>query len=223
MNQIAEYKWKLAWCCFAILIAVFCVVMYHHYDKTWFGNFVSAFGVLLTLYPTLLIFVQSRADSEKSTRDQLDHLQKLSQQELEKSEQLTQKHIDKLDASTKEQIAEFKNTTAEQIKAFEENTNKQIQNYVAQTTEIVKRLEDNSVLLAEILLRQLEEDMTILNNKLVEANKNFEDRSKWKWLRSPADREAELGRWKRYINSLQQKLNYLNEKWKQVKAFLGGE
>lgn len=223
MNQIAIYKWKLAWCCFAILIAVFCVVMYHHYDKTWFGNFVSAFGVLLTLYPTLIIFVQSRADSEKSTRNQLDHLQKLSQQELEKSEQLNQKHIDKLDASTKEQIAEFKKTTAEQIKAIEENTNRQIENYIKQTTEIVAKLNDNSVLLAEILLRQLEEKLGELNTQLNNAYAQYKDLQGFKFLRTNQEREEQLNRQRSFINRVEQAITYVRNKLQQVKAFLGGE
>lgn len=245
LKWVTVHKWKMAWGCFAILIALFCIVMYFHHNKNWFGNFVSAFGVLLTLYPTLLIFVQSRADSDKSTREQLDHLQKLSQAEIEVNRDLNQKQIDKIDLSTREQIEEFRKTTAAQIKAIEENTNKQIQeqnklteqhiaalmkatqlqidNYAKQTNEVVARLEDNSILLAEILLRQLEEKLGELSGHLNNAQARYEDLQGFKFLRTPKEREDQLARQRGLIQKLEQAVTYVRNKLQQVKTFLSGK
>lgn len=217
-----KHKWKMAWCCFAILIAVFSIVTYKFHSKDWYALFLQVFGLMLTIYPTVLIFVQSRADGDRSMRAHLEQLQLLNQKEMDTMQVLFQKQIDVIVNSTKEQINEFKNTTNEQIKAIEANTNKQIENYTKQTTEIVTRLEDNSVLLAELLIRQLETDISILNSKLDDANKKLAERSKWKLLRTPEEKQKELGAWNNYIGKLQEKLHFLNSKWKQVKNFLNG-
>lgn len=245
MDKIIKYKWRIAWFFYAVQIIVFCVVMYHHNKATWFGNFVSIFGLLLTMYPTLLMFLQSRAESDKSTREQLDHLQKLSQSEIDENRKLNEKQINKIDLSTKEQIEEFRKTTSEQIKAIEENTNKQIQeqnklteqhiaalmkatqlqidNYAKQTTEIVSRLEDNSLLLAEILLRQLEEKLGELNGHLNNAHKEYENLQGFKLLRTPREREDQLTRQRGLIQKLEQAVTYVRNKLQQVKTFLSGK
>ena len=242
---IVKYKWKLAWCCYALLIAVFLFFVVKYNKETWFPLILQIFGLILPVYPTVLIFIQSRADSEKAMRSQLDHLQQLNQQEVETMRELFQKQMNIIDAGTKEQIAEFKKTTTEQIKAIDENTaiqieeqrrltqaqiealngstQKQIENYSRQTSEVVSRLEENSMLLAELLLRQLEEKLGELNNMLDGANKQYKSIQTWKLGRTEQEKQAQLSNQKGYISRIQQAINYVTDKFYKVKEVLANK
>ncbi len=242
--NLKKYRWALAWCCYALLIGVFVFFVTEYNTQPWFPTILQIFGLIIPIYPTILIFIQSRAAGQKDMQLQLQHFQNLNQQEIDAMQAMFQQQIDAINTSANNQIAEFKNTTNNQIEAIhnstklqldEQNkftnqqiealnaaTQQQIENYAQQTSQVVSRLEDNSILLAEILLRQLEDKLGELKNMLSSANTDYQNLKSWQLLRLPQDREMQLTRQKNFIARIEKAISYINEKCQKIKEFLNG-
>ncbi len=243
--SISKHRWTLAWFCYVLLIFSFVFFVVEYNNESWFTTILQIYGLIIPIYPTILIFIQSRAASNRDLQAQLQHLQLLNQQKIDAMQKFFQEQIDTINNSANKQIAEFKNTTNLQIKTIQDTTQtqieeqrsltnkqidalysatqKQIENYATQTSVIVARLEDNSTLLAEILLRQLEDKLGELNTMLSNANNNFINLNTWQLLRTPEEKEAQLTRQKDYITRIEQTLSHFNNKWQQIKDFLNAK
>ncbi|MBI1267687.1 MAG: hypothetical protein GC193_09695 [Cryomorphaceae bacterium] len=209
-NFFRKYQWKLAWTGFALMLVVFVLIVLNYNIEHWFPTFLQSFGIALTLYPTVLIFVQSRKESDRSLQIQLEHLQKLNQDEINEMRHLFQKQMD-----------EFKLGTNEQVQALYESTQKQIEHYAEQTEKIIGELNTNSQLLAEILLRQLEDGLEKAHKEVSRAEAAYRDLSGFKLLRSKPEREAQLIKQRGIIVRLKEWVNYLQSKCIELHNYLG--
>jgi hypothetical protein len=209
-DWLLRHKWRLSWSGFGGLLCIFVWVVVKYNNANWFSVFLQSYGLVLSIYPTVLIFVQSRSESDKALRLQLEHLQKLNQDEIDTLRILFQNQMD-----------EFKARTSEQIQAIHESTQKQIEHYAAQTEKIVGELNTNSQLLAEILLRQLEEGLDQAQKEVNKAEAVYRDLSGFKLLRTKPEREAQLTRQRGVVARLKEWASYLQLKCNELHKYLG--
>lgn len=200
IEKLKRYKWLLLWIGFAVLATAYVTGLFIFSEKVWFDRFLNTFGILCSLYIAVLVFFHSRAESEKALRAQIDKLQEL----------------------TNDQILAFKEAINEQILSFETGIQAQIDNYSDETVKVVRQLKDNSIILAKSLQNQLENDYKKINKELNTARNNFTERKRWKLLRTPATKNAEIQRWERYIAALENQLKYLKDKWDNTNDYING-
>lgn len=210
IENLLKYKWRLFWCFFIVLAALFVFMAVFFRDQSWIGSVLQTFGTVIAIYPTILLAYQSKAESERLNRLHLDHLQKLNQDEITEMRNLFQKQIDTLT-----------NSTNEQIKAIQDATRKQIENYTEQTNKLVEKLTDNSVLLAELLKRELEDALDQAESNLNKANAKYEDLQGFKLLRTKEEREVQLQQQAGFIERMKKWIDYLQGKYKMIKNYLG--
>ena len=151
-------KWKFYWLVFIILVCMFIFLAIFFEDKKWIGNALQTLGSISGVYATVLVFLHSKQSSDKQFREQLDYLQMLNAQQIEALHYSTEKQINKLQELTEKQIT-----------ALSENTAKQIQTYSGETKKIINELIDNSILLGEILKRELEKAILQTDQQIKDA------------------------------------------------------
>ncbi|MFN8864980.1 MAG: hypothetical protein ACK500_10545 [Flavobacteriales bacterium] len=222
-GPLKHYKWKLAWGGFVLLLMCFLFITVKFNGSSWFGIFLQTAGTVLTLYPTIIIFAQSRRESEDAHNRHLTHLQELNNTEINEMRVLFQQQMDTLSKNTALQVEELRRLTGEQIAALQVNTQKQIDHYAQQTEKIVLELNTNSQLLAEILLRQLEDATEKAQKELSRAEAAYRDLSGFKIGRTRPEREQQLIRQRGIISRLKSWLDYLKDKCNELHKYLGYE
>ena len=103
---------------------------------------------------------------------------------------------------------------------MEENTDKQISNNTQQTSYLINELKNNSVLLGELLCRQLEDSIVATQKEITKANRKFGTTQEWKLLRTPQEKEEQINRIGDFVNRLENSLQYFTDKYNKVKQFL---
>jgi len=178
------------------------------------------------------VFLQSKEESDKQFKDQLDHMQFLNNQQIQALQHSTEKQINtlleinskKISALyelTEKQISALQDVTEKQIEALQRNTNEQIMSFEKQISEVTTKLSENSILLAEILGRELEKSIDIYTSAIKQEEERYNDLSEWKLLRTPQDKEKQLNKsWNR-IQNIKNGLKYLMTKYNQVRQYLG--
>jgi glucan phosphoethanolaminetransferase (alkaline phosphatase superfamily) len=126
-----RYKWPSSSGVFALMTGLLICLVTLFEDKPWLGNALQTVCTIIGLYATVLIFLQSKEESDRQFREHLEHLRELNSREIEALYKATEKQIEAIQQSTLNQIS-----------AFEKQTN-----------AIAEKLSDNSILLAEILGR----------------------------------------------------------------------
>lgn len=221
MSWVRENKWFLIWSVFGIAVVSFVCYVIIHISKNDFNAALLQFGsILIPLFAAIIIMLQNNEQIAESTKIQVEHLQKLNDREIDELQKLFQKQIDTLVESTNKQIEEFRKMTNEQIKSFQETSSKQIQSNAEQTQQVVAELKENSVLLAEILKRQLEEAIVDFEHRLQNANGTLKNLAEFKLFRTEAEKKQQIDKQTKVVAKISEWLNYLREKYKGVKRFL---
>lgn len=193
------HRWKIAWAAFAVLCAFLIAGTAVFWERTWLPNFLQAYATVIGLYLAVLVFVQGKSESDAALRLQLAHLQQLNQQEIEAMRELFQRQID----------------------ALAENTNKQIQQHAEQTNRVVQKLENNSILLAELLSKQLEDTLRETDEQIATEEKRLRDLNGWKWLRTPEEKRVQLTQQHGALNWRRRWRQYWGQKYDQLKQHFG--
>lgn len=192
-------KWYLYWLGFIILFSAGIGFAFFFNQSKWFPQFIQIYGISIPILFGLIIYLQSNESQRIDSNNKLKTLEN----------------------NTKKQIAEQQKLVEKQIKAIQENTDRQIQNYINQTQNLVEELKNNSVLLAEILNRQLEDAIIKTNEEIEILEGNYQDANRWKFLRTQDEKDEELSRIEEINDWLQRKKDYFMEKFNIIQNFLG--
>lgn len=122
------------------------------------------------------------------------------------------------DRATREQMDHMQALTQKQIDALAANTNRQIQEYSRETTKVVSKLSENSLLLAELLKRELEEAIGENNDLHERAEKEFKKAHQRQFLRTPDERAAQIAQSGRFLERVKAWGQYLNRKYQNLIA-----
>lgn len=156
-----------------------------------------------------------------STDKQISTFQELTRKQIDALQSSTEKHINTMQEISARENESLRVSTEKQIDALHKATYEEISSFEQKMTEVTEKLTDNSVLLAEILGRELEKSISIYNNSIKREEAKYNDLSSWKFLRTQQEREQQLrNQWDK-IEQIRQGCNYLIQKYKQVKSFLG--
>lgn len=231
MKILKKYKWIINWFAFAILNGVFVYVAFQFEDKPWLPNVLQTLGTISAIYLSLIIFLQSKEGTDNQFREQLNHLQQLNSnqiialqastdRQIKALQDLNGKQIIALQDSTDKQISALQELTERQIEALQRTTFDQISSFEKEIKEVTNRLSENSILLAEILGRELEKSIDLFNGVIQNEQARYNDLSGWKILRTPEEREVQLKNQLVRIEQLKKAVDYLIEKYNNVRKFL---
>ncbi|OFX16702.1 MAG: hypothetical protein A2033_12825 [Bacteroidetes bacterium GWA2_31_9] len=207
-------------------------------EKEWLGNVLQAIGTISGIYLTIIIFLQSNEESDKQFRKQfrkqLEHLQILNSKQIDALQSSTEKQIKTFQDLNSKQILALQELNAKQIdalhyeterqiKTIQESTNEQIYSFEQQINYVTNKLKDNSILLAEILSRELEKSLEYYSSILSREEAKYNDLADWKLLRTKEERERQLNQQWNRLEQIKNGYNYLIVKYKNLKQFLGIE
>jgi len=196
---LKSHKWWLHWSFLSVLLLLFVFVAFFFQDQDWVSNVLQTIGTVVGFYLTIIIFLYSKEDSDKQFREHLAHLNKINNEQIQALHNSTEKQIDTLHKLTNDQIS-----------AFEKQIN-----------DVTSKLSDNSILLAEILGRELEKSLDFYSNALNKEKREYEDLSKWKLLRTDEERQIQLkNKWAR-IQGIQKGVDSIVSKYNSLRGFLG--
>lgn len=224
MKWIKNHKWTCCWIIFCVVVLSFITYIVQHISKNDFNGALLQFGsILIPLFAAIIIMLQNNDQMDKSTKTQLEHLQNLNDREIEEMQRLFQRQIDTLTDSTNKQIEEFRKMTNEQIKILQENTSKQIQSNTEQTQKVVDELTDNSVLLGEILKRELEKAIQLNAQQLQNAEKVLEDLKGFKLGRTDEEKANQISQQSKYLTWLKTWKSKLHRKYNALREIFQDE
>jgi hypothetical protein len=201
MNTPTEWRarftrniWVLAWLGFAVLFCFMFVEAVLHWEKQWLSNFLTTYGTGLAILLAVLIYAHGQAASEKATREQMAHLQKLNQEEIAEMRILFQRQMDHM----------------------AEQTNRQIMEYSRETLKVVSKLEENSLLLGEILKRNLENAIDDYEGREADANHALVKAESFQLLRTPEQKAAEMQRRRAHLERVRSVKNFFVDMYHRV-------
>jgi hypothetical protein len=189
-------RWVVAWTAFALLFGFMIVEAVLYWQEQWLSNFLSSYGTGLALLLAVLIYAHGQAAQAKTTREYMQHLQQLNQEEIAEMRKLFQQQMDHLSAQTNRQITE----------------------YSRETLKVVSKLEENSLLLGEILKRNLEESISDFNSRLAQAQIDLSKVESWQPMRTPEQKAAQVANQYTRITQLQQARDYLLTKYHKLRG-----
>lgn len=194
--RFGRNRWILAWAGVASLFAFMVAGTWLFADKPWQGAFMQNMSTAIPIYAAVLIYLQSKAAGDKVVREQMEHLQRVNQEEITEMRKLFQLQMDHLSAQTNRQITE----------------------YSRETLKVVSKLEENSLLLGEILKRNLEESISDFNGRLAQAQTDLSKVESWQPLRTPEQKATQVASQYTRINQLQQARDYLLTKYHKLRG-----
>lgn len=156
-----------------------------------------------------------------TTKKQIEVLIENSKKQIEVIQTDTEKLIASQGEITLNHINALHSTTEKQIEAMQRTTFQQISSFEQQITPIVNNLSDNSVLLAEILGRELEKALESYQNAINREEAKYRDLSTWKFMRTAMEKEHQLNSQWRRIEAIKRGYDYLVNKYNQVREYLG--
>lgn len=118
----------------------------------------------------------------------------------------------------REQMDHIKEQTDKQIAAIAMNTNRQITEYSRETLKVVSKLEENSLLLGEILKRNLEEAIGDFDERIAHAEQDLRSSASWKLLRTPEEKAQQLAHRKNRLEQLTNWRHYLYGKYERLRG-----
>jgi len=198
----------------------------------WKNDLLQALGTIGGFYLTIVIFLYSKEDSDNqfkeyiyqqqlSTSTQIHAVQASSQSEIENLQKVNSEHLQEVARLTQIQIANLNELTQKQIDALHLNTQKQISSFEKQTLSIANELKENSTLLAEILLDQLEKSLRESQASIATENRRFKNLQDWKLLRTNEERKHQLQKQLEGISKLNSFHGYLLDKYLSIRKYLG--
>jgi hypothetical protein len=169
---------------------------------------------------------------EKNTKQQISTLQELNARQIDVLQnsttlqiktwqELILKQIEALQSGTNQQIKTLQDLTEKQIEALHKTTYEEISAFEKQNRDITSKLSDNSILLAEILGRELEKSIGDYNTALIREEAKYTDLSGFKLLRTKEEKERQLNNQWQKIEQIRRGCEYLVNKYNQIRNFLG--
>ena len=194
-----KHKWKIHWAGFSLILTTLISISLFSEKTEWIKDIIQTLATTSGIYLTLIIFLQSKEESDKQFREQINQLQELNKRQ-----------IDSLTENTQKEIEALHNLTYEQISSFEQ-----------QISSVTNKLSDNSILLAEILGRELEKAINLYNQTLQKEKTKYKDLSRFKIGRTKEEREFQINNQLNRIQQIQNSFNYLMKKYNGLKKILG--
>lgn len=183
--RFARNRWVLAWAGFVLLFVFMVGGTCAFWHRPWLGNFLSVFGTGIAVVLAILVYVHGNAANARATREQMDHMQALTQK---------------------------------QIEALAANTDRQIQQYSSETLKVVSKLGENSLLLAELLKRELEEAIGDNNANLEHAERAYQKAQGFLIGRTQVERATQLQQHQNFIQRLRGWGGYIQRKYNNLTA-----
>ncbi len=118
----------------------------------------------------------------------------------------------------REQMDHIKEQTDKQIAAIAANTNRQITEYSRETLKVVSKLEENSLLLGEILKRNLENVIDDYEVRETEANNALAKAEGFQLLRTPEQKAAEIQQWNSHLERVRSVKNFFVTMYHRVSS-----
>ena len=199
---------------------------------------------ILGLYMTFILFLHSQKVGRDRAKKHLDHLQELHEKQMAFNLESTEKYISELrksadqqiqgirestqeqikenQKSTELQISELQRSTERQIDALQTATNDQIQSFEHKMTEMIQEMTDNSLLLGEVLGRQLEEALVDTEAKLYKEQREMENVKSLKLFRLPADKKRQIQTQQQRIDYYERAKKYFSEKYEWLQRYIRG-
>ncbi len=219
--KIKKHKWLIHWITFSILISLFVFVALYFNDKSWIGNILQTVATITGIYLTIIIFLQSKEGSDEQYREHIEQLQLLNNRQIDALSENTKKQIETFQELTAKQIETLQISTEKQIEALQNSSSEQISSFEQQINLVTNKLSDNSILLAEILGRELEKAIETYENTLKKEKTKYNDLLNFKFLRSQVQREFQIKSQIERMDQIQKGFDYLFGKYKQLKSYLG--
>ncbi len=230
--NLKKHKFKFQWCAFILLIAMFIFVAVYFENKTWISNALQTIGTITGIYLTIIVFLQSKEGADKHVREQIDKLQELNtkqinaidsstKEQIQILQETNEKKIQTIKEETDRQIASWQEITEKQIETLNRTTNEQITSFENEIREVTDELFKNSILLAEILGRELEKSLNLYNNALEKEETELRNLSRWKFLRTESEKEIQIRHQKQKVSNVKQGYSYFKSKYDDVMSFLG--
>ena len=199
LNWMKDYKWIIHWSIFSIIVIILITISLFSKKTEWIKDMMQTLATTSGIYLTLIIFLQSKEESDKQNREYINHLQKLNKVQ-----------IDTLTENTQKQIEALQYSTLEQISSFEQQINL-----------VTNKLSDNSILLAEILGRELEKAIESYDKTLQSEKIKYNSLFGFKIGRTKVERENQINRQLEKLNKIRNGFNYLTGKYSELKNYLG--
>lgn len=234
INKLKNKKWNFFYFFLVLMVLALVYVAIDYAEKSWLPNALQTIAIIIGLLSTFLIFFKSNEDSEKKNTENLKNLQKFNSDHIKALQIATEKqietlrelnvfHINALKESTSSQIRAVQELTEKQINALHNTTNIQISAFENEISEVVTKLSDNSIILGEILGRELEKSLEYYNRLLASEKRLYKEAYGFKVFRTDEERNREISLRSKRIKGFQSLILVLNEKYKLVKEFLEGE
>lgn len=198
-KYLKEYKWVIHWSFFSIIIIVLIIITLFSKKTEWIKDMIQTLATISGIYITLIIFLQSKEESDEQFREQINQLQ-----------QLNQKQIDTLTLNTQKQIETIQNSTSEQVSSFEHEIN-----------IVVNKLSDNSILLGEILARELEKAIQLYNKTLEKETSKYKSLLSFKIGRTKEEREIQIKKQLQILDNIRKGFNSLVNKYQNLRNHFG--
>jgi ABC-type multidrug transport system fused ATPase/permease subunit len=198
-KTIKQNKWQFYWsvCLFMILLLIAIAIFFE--DRTWLGNVIQTLGTIVALYAGVLVHLQSREESDKQFREQLEHLQELNSRQIEALYKSTERQIDALQQSTFKQISSFER----------------------QTRDIAEKLSENSILLAEILGRELEKAISQTTALLEHEERQLNDLKGFKLFRTEQEKQIQVANKQSRLSFIKNWIDHWNTKYNKLMNYFG--
>lgn len=187
-------KWILAWAGAASLFSYMVYVAVARADKPWQGAVLQTMGTAIPIYAAILIYLQSKAAGDRSTREQMENLQRLNQEEIAEMRTLFQQQMDHLSGQTSKQIAE----------------------YGRETMKVVHKLEEHSALLAALMKRELEKAIANHNANVNEAHRNMRKIMAFQFGRTDEEKAQQVAAQQAHLDRLHEWGNYIQQRHRQL-------
>lgn len=122
------------------------------------------------------------------------------------------------DSALRTQLEHHQQQTERHIQALTENANRQINEYSRETLKVVSKLQENSLLLAELLKRELEDAIGENATLLEKAERDFNSAHTLQLLRTPQQREQLIAQRGRFVQQVRGWGEYLQSKYNNLTA-----
>lgn len=231
MQFLKRNKWVIYWAVFGAMLLYITYLTFFLSDKQWLGNVLQTLCTVAGLFAAILMYLKSKEDGDIQFSAQQIKLQELHNAQLEALRAGTERQLETFKDLIERQINEIKRSTDTEIEALREATEKQVNTlqtvtyeqisvFESQMSDVTIKLSDNSILLAEILGRELEKAIQIYTDVFNQENIKYKDLASWKLLRTDDQRKAQLDAQFQKLEFIRKGHEYLLDKYNKLKTFL---
>lgn len=198
-NWLSKNRWTINWIIFGLLVLTIVMLSILTEKSDWIKDLIQTLTTVSGIYLTVIIFLQTKQESDIQFKEHIEYLQQMNRASIES----------------------LNSNTSKQIETFQELTNSQISSFEEQITIVTNRLSDNSILLAEILGRELEKALDYYNSSLENEERRYNNILGFKIGRTNQEREQQIRRQVERIQQIKNGADYLYQKYQQLRNFIG--